>query len=359
MFWRRSQAAISFCAPTTSRTWASVVTTILQLIISHIEITCPANFTVTLPPNSTSTIVNYNAPVVTNDCPDPAISLQLLEGPSVGGIFPEGATKVCYEAANQCGIRDTCCFTVTAQLPDPPCDVKTPIGCIRYELLSIRLDSIGQRHYRVRMTNTCSSPLQFAYIQLPNGVLAVSPKESATYTAPGGNTYQVRNPNASPFYSVRYKSVSGSLNNGKTDVFEYTLPQQSAPAYIHVEAKLVDGSSSEAYLNTFYCPEIMDQLKLRTGIASPASFSISNALLSIRPNPTSGLLFVDLHPWQGQSVQMRVLNAQGQLVLERGYAVENEEIAIEMTDQLANGLYYLVVQPMGEASTALRFVLKR
>ncbi len=344
----------------------SVVTNILQLVITEVKITCPNNLTVTLPPNQTSTVVDYSLPTATTNCPDSTIKLTLLQGLPVGGNFPQGTTQVCYEAANQCGIRDTCCFTITAQQPDLPCDVKTPVGCIRYDLLSIRLDSIGQRRYRVRMTNTCASPLEFAYIQLPNGVLAVSPKEGATYTAPGSNTYAVRNPNTSPFYSVRYKAVMGSLNNSKNDIFEYTLPQQSAPAYIHVAAKLADGTTSEAFLNTYNCPVLpYDGMK----IAERENFKLrtSNFELSVRPNPTSGVLFVDLGQWQGQQVHLRVLNAQGQLVLERDYAGESGEFGVDLPAGLASGLYYLVVNSdvsgrrpsQASQATAVRFVLER
>jgi hypothetical protein len=341
----------------------SVVTNILQLVITEVNITCPNNLTVTLPPNQTATVVDYSLPTVTTNCPDSTIQLTLLQGLPVGGIFPEGTTQVCYQAANQCGIRDTCCFTITAQQPDLPCDVKAPTGCIRYELLDIQLDALGQRRYRVRMTNTCASPLEFAYIQLPNGVLAVSPKEGATYTAPGSNTYAVRNPNASPFYSVRYKAVTGSLNNGENDVFEYTLPQQSAPAYIHVAAKLADGTTSEAFLNTYNCPVLPYQGAENRGAGGFPGRGLPGHM-SVRPNPTSGALFVDLRQWQGQQVHLRVLNAQGQLVLEGDYAGESGEFGVDLPAGLTSGLYYLVVHSdasgqRASQAAAVRFVLER
>ncbi len=339
----------------------SVVTNILQLVITTVNINCPADLTVTLPPNQTTTVVDYNLPTANTNCPDSTIKLTLLQGLPVGGSFPQGTTQVCYEAANQCGIRDTCCFTITAQLPDPPCDVKAPTGCVRYELLNITLDALGQRRYRVRMTNTCASPLEFAYIQLPNGVLAVSPQQGATYTAPGGNTYAVRNPNASLFYSVRYKAVTGSLNNGKNDVFEYVLPQQSQPVYIHVAAKLADGVYSEAHLNTYNCPVQPYQGTGNRGadgdLASQPSLLTSG--LSVWPNPTEGTLFVDVNGWQGQALHLQVLNAQGQVVLSQQVWAENGRLELALPAHLASGLYYLVAQPEGGERAAVRFVLER
>jgi len=327
----------------------TVVTYMIQLVVTQISLQCPANLTVTLPPNTTTTVVDYTLPTANTTCPNPLITFQLLQGPPVGGAFVQGTTQVCYQASNQCGIRDTCCFTVTAQLSDPPCDLKTPAGCIRYELLGIRLDALGQRRYRVRMTNTCSSPLEFAYIQLPNGVLAVSPKEAAIYTAPAGNTYTARNPNASPFYSVRYKALTGSLNNGKSDIFEYTLPQQVQPAYIHVSAKLADGTTSETHLNTFYCPEVivMENLEWRmenSEMPPPAPFSILHSPFSIWPNPTEGTLFVRWSASQSAAVQAQVFNAQGQMVLSRPCEVQADGFELRLPPGLANGLYYLRVE---------------
>jgi len=71
---------------------------------------------------------------------------------------------------------------------------------MRFELLSIRLDSINQRRFRIRATNLCALELDYVVIQLPNGLVAVTPKNAAIYKAIGsGNSYTVRNPNASPF----------------------------------------------------------------------------------------------------------------------------------------------------------------
>ena len=340
----------------------SVVTTILQLVVTNVDLMCPADLTVSIPANQSSVSVSYPLPAAATDCPDPAVALTRLQGPLSGGLFPEGTTLVCYEAANHCGIRDTCCFTVTAQkaADETACDVKIPPGsCIKYELLSIRLDSLGRPRYRMRLTNTCSSPLRFAYFQLPNSMTAKAPLEGATYTAPSGNTYLVRNPNAAPFHSIRFKPLSGNLNNGESDIFEYTLPKQAQQAFVLVSAKLEDGSSSEAHINTFGCPV---QPYVATVHAPKDGTQNRNApvpepAVFVRPNPTTGLLFVEITGGQNQSTRIQVLNTQGQLVLEGEHFPGS---ALQLPDGLANGLYFLFVQPAdGSARVATRFVLER
>ncbi|MEQ1744076.1 MAG: HYR domain-containing protein [Saprospiraceae bacterium] len=367
----------------------SVVTYVLRLVVTNLDLACPANLTVTIPATQSSAPVTYPQPAAATDCPVPMINMTRLQGPPTGGVFSVGTTLVCFEAANQCGIRDTCCFTVSVQknTEETACDVKNPPGsCIRFELLNIRLDSLGRPRYRFRLTNTCASPLKYACFQLPNGMTAKAPLEGATYTAPGGNTYLVRNPNAAPFHSVRFKPLSGNLINGQSDIFEYTLPKQAQPAFILVSIKLADGSTYDAHLNTFACPvqpyvaaspptplqrrgeehqaasQKNDNQTNRNTSTTPPLSSGEGSGVRLRPNPTSGLLFVDLPGAlvADQPVLVSVLNAQGQLVLEGRFAAENNQISLRLPDGLANGLYYLTAQPVaGGVRSAVRFVLER
>ncbi|MEQ1744075.1 MAG: HYR domain-containing protein [Saprospiraceae bacterium] len=367
----------------------SVVTYVLRRVITNVDWACPANMTVTIPASQSSAPVTYPLPAAATDCPVPAIDLTRLQGPPPGGAFPVGTTLVCYQAANHCGIRDTCCFTVTVlkAAEETACDVKTPAGsCIKYEILSVRLDSLGRPRYRFRLTNTCASPLRFVYFQLPNSMTAKAPLEGATYTAPSGNTYLVRNPNAAPFHSVRFKPLSGNLSNGQSDIFEYTLPKQAQPAFILVSVKLADGSTYDAHLNTFSCPvqpyvavspptplqrrgeehqaasQKNDNQTNRNTSTTPPLSSGEGSGVRLRPNPTSGLLFVDLPGSLAadQPVLISVLNAQGQLVLEGRFIAENSRIVLRLPERLANGLYYLTAQPVtGGMRSAARFVLER
>jgi HYR domain/Secretion system C-terminal sorting domain len=353
----------------------SIVTNILTLVITKVDITCPNDLTVTLPPNTSSTVVDYNLPKASTDCPDPKITLKVIQGPGVGGSFPIGVNTVCYEASNTCGAKDTCCFKVTVVNPETPCDFKTGPNCMRYELLSVKFDAKGQRRYRVRLSNTCTSPVQFVYIQSPNGVNAVAPAGGSVYTTtPAGRAYDVRNPNASPFASIRFKAQTGGLKGGASDIFEYTLPQQSAPTYILVAVRLENGEYYEAYLNTFNCPaQPYDGNKNReneelTEQAQPLrSFSVF-------PNPTAGLLYVNFPAEMESSksserdevkinnTKILITNMLGQVIFQNGYMQDGanaQQISIALAQELANGIYQLsVIWPDGK-SRSERFVLKR
>ena len=333
--------------------------------VTTLDIKCPANQTVQLPVAATTVNVDYAAVTASTNCPDPAVSLTLLQGQPSGGAFPLGVNNVCYKGENACGNRDTCCFTVTVLDAPPPCDIKV-IGCMKFELLDIRLDSINQPRFRIRATNFCDSELDYVASELPPGIVAVTPLEGSVYTAPNtANTYRVRNPNASPFYSVRYRSISPGLKNGQSDVFEHRLTQQSFPNnYIHMFAKLKNGQSFEAYLNTFYCPVQpwagnKGDAELRDQAFRDAGSPLAGEALSLRPNPTDGLVLVDMQAWLGQTVRVRVIDARGQEVLNRNYSNVDEWLELNLAPGLSNGLYFLVVQPAGGAKATATFVLER
>ncbi|MBN8679507.1 MAG: HYR domain-containing protein [Chitinophagales bacterium] len=329
------------------------------VMVSTLSIQCPPNQNIELPVAATTVVANYAAPTTATNCPDPAVTLNLTQGLPSGGAFPLGVNTVCYQATNTCGNVASCCFNITVQDPPPPCDIKV-IGCMKFELLDIRLDSINQPRFRIRATNFCASEVNYILNELPPGIVAVTPVEGSIYTAPNtGNTYLVRNPNFSPFYSVRYKSVSPGLKNGQSDVFEHRLPQQSFPNnYIHMYGKLKNGEGFEAYLNTFYCP-VQPWMGSRLEERNEPESQLWDTDISLRPNPTPGQVWVDMQAWMDKQVSLRVYNTLGQEVYSLQYTVNQEWLELDMSNAPSNGLYYLIVQPEGGARARASFVLER
>lgn len=326
-----------------------------------LSIQCPPNQTLQLPVAATTVVANYAMPSTSGNCASPA-TLSLQQGLASGSGFPLGLNTVCYQASNACGNTRSCCFTVSVQDAPDACDIKF-IGCMRWELLDIRLDSISRPRYRIRATNLCATEMTYVAIQLPLGMVAASPAEASIYTAPNtGNKYTVRNPNYSPFYSVRYMSGPVGIKNGQSDVFELKLPPQIQPWYFHVGTRLRDGSFYESHLNTFYCPvQPWSGSKAEERDMPIVALDVwdEDSGISLRPNPTDGLLFLDMAPWQGQAVQVQVINAQGQLAINRQYDIESDVLELNLDANLANGLYYLVLRPADGKVTTAKFVLTR
>ncbi len=313
-----------------------------------VTIACPNDISVIADPGESAVSIAYNLPVAATDCPCPGVALSLQQGLASGNNFPTGLTSVCYEAKDSCGNSARCCFNVMVQ-ETSPCDTKVS-GCIKYELLSITQDSLLRKTYRIRTINNCASRLTYVAIQVPNGVVADLPVNNTIYTAPSGRTYSVRNPNFTPFYSLRYSSVADSIQNGESDVFKYTLPTQSVPAYIHITARVESQVSYAALLNTFFCPVGNEPGSNR--LEREADHQYAQGAFSLFPNPTDGTLFADFSAWVGQKVQVRVFSTQGRLMQSTQLIAGEQTQVLDLPATLANGLYLLEVTPaQGERQT--------
>ncbi|GAB4492465.1 MAG: hypothetical protein OHK0019_14430 [Saprospiraceae bacterium] len=96
----------------------------------------------------------------------------------------------------------------------------------------------------------------------------------------------VRNPNYSPFYSLRFRSQGVGIGAGASEVFEYMLPPQVQPAYINVLARFQSGQSYETHLNVFNCP-----VQQAVGNRADDDFATQ---ISLSPNPVTDVLTATL-----------------------------------------------------------------
>ncbi len=323
---------------------------------SNVSISCPAPIIVTSTPGTGPIPVTYSNPSAASDCPCPGLALNLTSGLPSGSLFPPASTQVCWKAVDSCGHTATCCFVVTVR-EELPCDVKT-IGCMKYELLKITADAAQNRTYSIRVTNNCSNKMIYTAIQIPDGLTAISPTEGSLYAAPNtGREYLVRNPNYSPFYSLRFKSTSDSITGGESDVFRYTLPAQANPTFIHILSRLEPQISFEAHLNTFNCP-IGTTPPPGVGKPGETRSDFESKIKDIRlfPNPTNGVLFADVSAWVGQELQMRVLDSRGHPILQRSVLAEVEAQSIDLPETLPNGLYFIEIITLNGERKIAQFV---
>lgn len=315
---------------------------------SLVKINCPPSVGLTIPAGNTGETVTFNPASASTDCVCPGLSLAQSAGLASGSTFPVGVSQVCYTAEDSCGNSASCCFTITIEEAEP-CDIKQ-IGCMKWELLTITQNAEFEKTYRIRVTNFCPNPMTYTSIQLPNGTVAVSPPNGSIYAAPSGRSYEVRNPSTTGFWSIRFKSINDSIASGQSDIFKYTLPTQSTPAYIHVGTRLEPRLWFESHLNTFHCP---------VGITPPDLQAPVGGLLRVFPNPTSGLLSADLSAWAGERVQVRVLDGRGRALLDFAVTAGAAPQAILLPEKLADGIYFLDALAGNGAKETVRFVLQR
>jgi len=355
-------ATVTLTVPGGAGACDTIVTYTLQYLVpppSTLAIKCPSNVNLITVPGTGPVVATYPAPTAMSDCLCPGIAFTRTAGPASGSLFPPGMTEVCYTAKDSCGSTASCCFNVTVR-EEQPCDTKT-IGCIKYDLLGITKDALNRHKYRIRVTNSCANKLIYTAIQLPNAVVGYSPATNSIYEAPEGQDYDVRNPNYSPFYSIRFKSTTDSIANGQSSTFVYTLPPQSQPLFIHVTTRLATQQFYETHLNTFNCPvgvSIQNNNRSEERSADGELLHAEKALL-LYPNPTSGQLFADLSDWEGQQLSIRVMDSRGQLVQSKSLVASADAQQMQLPEALPGGLYFLeVMTEEGERSVG-RFVVER
>ncbi|MBK6933083.1 MAG: T9SS type A sorting domain-containing protein [Saprospirales bacterium] len=268
-------------------------------------------------------------------------------------------------------LADTLCTDTVTITPPPPCsvpinacDVKE-IGCIKYELLGIVVDSMQRKIYTIQVTNNCPNKMAYTAIQIPDGLVAKAPADNTTYTAPSGREYEVRNPNFSPFYSIRFKTMADSISGGQSDIFEYTLPAQADPTYIHVVTRVAPKIFYEAHLNVWDCDVTPSPLVITPSQLSPGPKlgpavnpgvpgnpvpPVTGPQFTVYPNPTtgSGPVLVDLSDWAGLTVQLQLFNTYGKLLTDVSVVALDQPQPFDLPKGLDAGIYWLrLVPPVG------------
>ncbi|TNE48341.1 MAG: HYR domain-containing protein [Bacteroidetes bacterium] len=327
---------------------------------SSLAIQCPANLTVQALPGAGFAVVDFNDPMVTTDCICGVTGFDLYQGQPSGSDFPIGDTQICFEAGDGCNTTATCCFTITVQeMPDDlPCDVKeTP--CIRYEILGITQNPAGEKTYRMRVVNKCSDELLYLAYQLPAGITAVAPADNSIYNSPGGQSYIVRNPNSTPFHSIRFKTSGAGIANGAADIFEYTLPPQANPTFIRVIARLAFQQYYEAHLNVFAC--MVEQVSNRPGVSQDRTSEVILASgLQVIPNPVSDMLQIRIpQPEIPTPARILIQDQFGRVLVEEKIAVGTPVYTLSVPASWPNGVYQVIYRTDTGITEAGRFVVAR
>lgn len=149
--------------------------------------------------------------------------------------------------------------------------------------------------------------------------------------------------------SVTVALVTGPLNyNAAVRTFVSTTAAEN------VAAPLVTTAVLESQL---LCPACPDNPGFGENIGS-RSRQWSDPIFSLYPNPTNGLILFDLTKWENQTVQIQILNAQGQLIQTVRTVATSSLQSLELSSKLPNGLYQLVVRPKEGAPRSKPFILQ-
>ncbi|MBK8556723.1 MAG: HYR domain-containing protein [Lewinellaceae bacterium] len=358
VLWQDGSTGNEYQVTTAGSYWVAVTdscgvvqTDTIQVMVapSALHLDCPTVAPVTAAVNATTATVPYPAPTITGDCSCGVDPLETI-GLSSGSAFPIGQSVVCFSASDGCGNTASCCTTIEVLAPETACDVKETV-CIRFELLNIAVQPDQSKTVRLRITNKCSSGMAYVAFGLPAGLQANMPNNSI-YTSAAGNDYLVRNPNFAPFYSIRFKTVSGNgLSGGSADILEYTLPPQATPDYVYGYARLNNGAYYETHLSTYGCyataskPQATDRNSTQTGNAR------------LYPNPSSGIFQLDLQDWQEQVASVQIINSVGSVVMQQNNLPTGTVVRMQLPDGLPVGMYAVRLSIAGQPIQVFQLIL--
>ena len=263
---------------------------------------------------------NIPLPTASSTCPIGTVSVVQISGPT--GTLPVGMSTICYEATDGCGNVESCCINIEVK---KPCDTKDNDDII-FELLDTDLDANGDPTYKFRITNNRSRELKWVAFQMPSSIIAKAPAQGSMYTAPSGNQYSVRNPNYTPFYSIRFASKSTGISNGESDIFCFTLPRKVNPKYFLTRVRIDPKVFIDAHMNTFKC-DPFENVRRSGEIVSQSQSNergeITDELsrdFTLYPNPTSDRVWVDLEGFEEtDAIWLRMLDMTGRTIVERQF----------------------------------------
>ncbi|MEZ4918814.1 MAG: T9SS type A sorting domain-containing protein [Saprospiraceae bacterium] len=306
-----------------------------------VSVSCPPDFSVEVDASGVVPPIDYDTPLAGN----PDWIIDQTNGLPSGSVFPQGITPNCFTATDNCGETAECCFTVTVIQEDGPCDVKED-GCVRFEVIQLFLYPDGSKTYQMRLVNNCPQALQYVLYEVPAGQDADGPANNSIYTAPSGNEYLVRNPNFTPFNSVRFRTQGTGIANGEADIFEYTLAPQAAPQFIHSKVRLEPQIYYEAISNLFYCPVVL--------VGNRSSHS---DYLSVFPNPSSGAMTLESTLFLEEGTEVQVYDLMGRLVFKNQNPPQGVYWQYNFGPELQDGVYTLMVRN-GERLLQKRLVIQ-
>lgn len=255
------------------------------------NITCPANITTTNNTGLCSSMVEYFAPTVTDNC---SATLSLQSGLASGSAFPVGVNTVVYRATDAAGSTKTCSFKVTVndtQLPLPICpanQVKTGSG------------------------SPCT---------------AVATYSNATFTdnCPGGSILRISGlasglPFPSGVNTIVFRATDAS-NNSRTCSFTITVNCGNMADVIEERV----------------------EREVKTGDNACEQTRISNQPFSMSPNPTTGLFQILLQGNDKESVVM-IYDAVGRTVWQQKVAPETTQVQVDLSGgSFVNGTYWVTL----------------
>ncbi|MEZ5043203.1 MAG: HYR domain-containing protein [Saprospiraceae bacterium] len=329
------------------------------------QISCPAAIVVTAAPNAANAIVNYTAPVGTDNCS--GVSTSQTAGLGSGSSFPIGTTTETFTVTDAATNTAPCSFTVTVNAANVGPTIQSFVLVDAATDQDIIILTDGAKLVLGDLPNTylniyaTTNPLPTGSVVLNiSGALSIGRTENvAPYALLGDNG---GNFNGETFglglYTLTAQAFTGSGGSGNAGPalsisFEIVATNNGAlvsnSTNIESITQVLDHSSSDKDQSGNRLPAI-SQSQIRSG---------KDILLY--PNPANELLNIDLSALAGKSANLLIFNQMGQVVwLKEIEEIGYDPLQITLTNSaFSDGVFLLQVKTADDQLIIRRFLVNR
>ena len=331
---------------------------------SNISLSCPNNITVTQT-SSSGAVVSWNTPNATTSCSGGA-SVSQTGGLSSGSTFPVGTTQVSYTATDNCGGSVSCSFTVTVNennggggMPTGYCSSKGSSPW--HEWIK-----------KVQFGNINNSSSKEGYGDFTHLGTTLSKGQSYNITLEPGFSWTQ--------YTEHWRVwIDFNRDGDFDDAGEKVVEAQSAQI---VQASISIPASAASGVTRMRISMNRDQyagpcMQFTNGEVEDYAVTIGNNVgdmvddrssnndnntlkakeIQVYPNPSNGLVQLNLSAFEGETMDIRVYNQIGQLIQQQTIeAISTAPFLLDLKD-VDKGVYFIHLQAKDETPMVKKLII--
>ncbi len=336
-----------------------------------ISMSCPSNITVTETGGSGAATVNFANATATTSCSNGGLAVNQTGGLPSGSSFSIGTHNITFEATDNCGSVETCSFTITVEADAPPsgdyCESQGSnpwqhwLSFVGFNNIS---NSSGKSKYSdfTNISTTVEQDASYTFSLTPAFSWTQWDSHVRVWIDYNGDfDFDDAGEQAAEF--IIPAGPSGSVP--ATGTATVTIPSSTSTGATRMRVAM----AREIFVGPcqdFPYGEVEDYTVVITpgGTVQPLvnqNNDTSNKLkhLDLYPNPSKGILFVNLQDFSGKPLTLRVNNLLGQTMMLQSFD-ELDKALVELdVSNITNGMYTLSVQAEGEEIVVRQFVVAR
>ena len=317
------------------------------------QIDCPANISIVAEVGTEGAVINYTAPVGTDNCS--GATTNRVAGLGSGSEFPIGTTTETYEVSDAAGNSTSCSFTITVEAPVQGPSIQSFVlvdASTNQDVLTITegaqivLGDLPGTYLNIYAV-TGPAPTGSVELSLAGALSANRTENVAPYALYGDNG---GNFNGETFglgqYTVSAQAFEGSSGSG-----------ESGPI-TSVNFEIVAASGSARIGNSL--TDRSNQQAMQVQAVEPGQWEL-NKSIQLYPNPANERLHIQLGAMAEEVTGLMIFDPMGRRVVQKSKAdLGGVSLEIPLDKwRFSEGMYILIVKTKQGLMVRRRFIISR